>query len=130
MQKTLSPIVVSLGLMTAIEARADSQWSLATSGTQFETVTERDTFVDLVTGNTLKRFGINLEVQPDGSIEGRAFGVKVRGAWEWRDRYFCRNLRWGSTEIGTNCQEVKVSGDLVRFTSDRGTGEFADLQLR
>ena len=56
--------------------------------------------------------------------------MQVRGAWNWQNGYFCRNLYWGSREIGTNCQEVKISGDLVRFTSDLGEGNYADLMLR
>ena len=97
---------------------------------QFQQVTQRDTFVSLMNGRELTRFGIKLEVTPDGKIDGRAFGRNVTGAWRWNGGYFCRDLYWGSRDLGPNCQAVKVQGRTVRFISDQGQGEFADLVLR
>lgn len=105
-------------------------WGLAPSGAKFERIGDRETFLSFVSDNALKRFGITLNVQPDGRIDGRAFGQRVTGEWQWRDGYFCRDMYWGSMSIGSNCQEVKVSGDMLRFTSDEGRGDFADLRLR
>ena len=105
-------------------------WALASSETDFRRVDDRATFVNIVQQGTLNRFGITLEVTPDGRILGRAFGRKVTGAWAWRDGFFCRDLSWGARDLGPNCQEVKVSGRMVRFTSDEGRGQFADLRLR
>ena len=96
----------------------------------FSQVTDRQKFVSLVDGRKLTRFGIKLDVTRDGRIVGRAFGRPVTGAWDWRSGYFCRDLYWGDYEIGANCQAVKVQGATLRFISDRGTGQFADLQLR
>ena len=124
-------IVVAAALFVATPLAASSEaWSLVPNGTQFQRVGDRDTFVRIVSQGELKRFGIKLEVRPDGRIGGRAFGRKVTGAWQWRDGFFCRELFWGAWEVGANCQEVKVSGKMVRFTSDRGAGDFADLQLQ
>ena len=69
-------------------------------------------------------------VTENGKITGRAFGQKVTGDWNWRDGYFCRDLFVGGDELGANCQMVQVQGNTVRFTSDRGTGQFADLRLK
>lgn len=96
----------------------------------FVPVKSRDTFVSLMQDRQLTRFGIKLEVTPDGRIGGRAFGREVRGAWHWQAGYFCRDLYWGRENLGPNCQAVKVQGRTVRFISDQGTGEFADLLLR
>ncbi len=96
----------------------------------FKNVTNRDTFVSLMNGRELTRFGINLVVTPDGRIDGRAFGREVTGAWRWQNGYFCRDLYWGSRDLGPNCQMVKLQGRTVRFISDKGTGQFADLVLR
>ncbi|MBF9029576.1 dihydrodipicolinate reductase [Rhodobacterales bacterium HKCCE3408] len=96
----------------------------------FVTVPSRDAFIDLVTGRELTRLGIRLEVTPDGEIAGSAFGTEVSGAWQWDGNYFCRDLYFGEQDLGPNCQQVAVSGDTVRFISDRGTGEYADLRLR
>jgi len=96
----------------------------------FTRVTDRDTFVSLMKGRELTRFGITLRVTPDGRIGGRAFGREVSGAWRWRQGYFCRDLSWGRTDLGPNCQAVRVQGRTVRFVSDRGEGQYADLRLR
>jgi len=37
---------------------------------------------------------------------------------------------YGQQDLGFNCQLVQVNGDTMRFTSDQGTGQFADLTLR
>lgn len=97
---------------------------------EFVNVTKRDTFVSLMNGRELTRFGINLVVTPDGKIDGRAFGRSVSGAWRWQAGYFCRDLYWGKRDLGPNCQAVKLQGRTVRFISDKGTGQFADLVLR
>ena len=97
---------------------------------EFSTLTTRDSFVRLVEGRELSRFGIRLTVTPDGQIVGRAFGTRVTGAWNWNEGYFCRDLYFGSEDLGFNCQVVEVSGETLRFTSDQGAGEFADLTLR
>lgn len=96
----------------------------------FSIVRERQGFVSIIDGRDLTRFGIKLKVTPEGSIRGRAFGRDVRGAWQWRSGYFCRSLYWGSLDLGPNCQAVKVDGGTIRFISDRGEGDHADLNLR
>jgi hypothetical protein len=97
---------------------------------EFSTLTNRDGFVSLIEGRELRRFGISLTVTPDGAISGRAFGTPVSGAWTWNGGYFCRDLYFGSENLGFNCQTVEVSGETLRFTSDQGTGDQADLTLR
>ncbi len=96
----------------------------------FALVTERDRFVSLIEGRDLTRFGITLNVTRDGQIRGRAFGRNVTGAWRWNGGYFCRDLYWGAINLGPNCQAVRVQGNTVRFISDQGTGQFADLSLK
>lgn len=97
---------------------------------QFQPVRDQDTFLEVVEGRDLTRFGITLEVTPAGEIRGRAFGTPVTGEWRWQDGYFCRDLFWGERDLGANCQEVRVNGDRVRFISDRGQGIYADLSVR
>lgn len=96
----------------------------------FEKVASRERFVSLIDGRALTRFGIALDVTGGGEIIGRAFGRDVTGAWQWDGSYFCRSLFWGTRDLGDNCQEVRVNGNTLRFTSDQGTGDFADLKLR
>ena len=100
------------------------------SALAFEKIESREEFVEAIEGKDLKITGISVNVTPAGEIKGRAFGIRVSGEWQWRDGYFCRSLFWGRQDLGPNCQEVTIDGDTIRFTSDRGAGEYADLKMR
>lgn len=93
-------------------------------------VKDKSEFVDLVSGRALTRLGITLEVTPGGQITGRAFGTPVTGAWRWDAGLFCRDLYFGKQDLGPNCQMVQTDGRRIRFISDGGTGEYADLTLK
>ena len=95
----------------------------------FIRIIDRQKFLEVVQDRDLTRFAINVTVTGTGDIVGRAFGQNVTGDWQWQDGYFCRSLFWGNTELGDNCQQVEFRGETVRFTSDRGTGQFADLKV-
>ncbi len=103
--------------------------TLPAAAQTFERLTDRAAFLDAVAGRTLTRLGIGLQVTPGGDITGRAFGGRVSGAWEWRDGFFCREMRWGSRSWDWNCQAVYLGGGTVRFVADRGQGDTADLGL-
>jgi len=113
-------IVAMLLTGAAVPASADA----------FRVVQERDSFLQLVTGRKLTRLGISLDVTRAGQIKGRAFGKPVTGQWRWENGFFCRSLYHGKRDLGPNCQQVKINGNTLRFTSDRGSGVYADLVLR
>ena len=117
---TAAAIATSLTVATAPSAMADA----------FKAVTDRNDFVSLVSGRTLNYPGVTLQVLRDGRIVGRGLGRPVKGDWQWSDGYFCRDLYWGQRELGANCQKVLANGRTLRFISDRGTGQSADLRLR
>lgn len=119
MKMAFPTLAVAASLVVPDEARAE----------QFQTVRDQSTFVSVVQGRDLTRFGIRLEVTPSGEIKGSAFGTPVTGAWRWQDGYFCRDLYWGERDLGPNCQEVRMNGDTLRFISDRGQGMHADLSV-
>ena len=97
----------------------------------FRRVEQRQSFISVIKDNDLTQFGIRLKVTGDGEILGRAFGRNVSGVWSWQNGYFCRNLFVGGSQLDSNnCQLVEVKGDTVRFTSDKGAGDSADLRLR
>lgn len=97
----------------------------------FTRVTDRDGFVELISGRDLTRLGIRLKVTDSGRIVGRAFGRKISGNWAWNGSYFCRDLYANGDILDVNnCQTVEVHGDTLRFTSDKGRGDSANLQLR
>lgn len=96
----------------------------------FQKVESRADFVALVSGKTLTRPLVKLQVQPNGVISGKGAAWAVSGKWQWKDGYLCRSLEWGGDDLGYNCQEVKVHGGKMRITSDRGTGQSAEFRLR
>lgn len=108
-----------LGVALATPALAD-----------FAKVTRESDFKTLVSGKTLSRPMIRLQVSPSGGISGKGLRKEVRGQWRWQDGYFCRDLNWGQRALGYNCQQVEIDGRTIRFTSDRGAGDFADFQLK
>jgi hypothetical protein len=97
---------------------------------EFRVIDSADQFVSRISGRELRRLGIRLTVSPEGQIEGRAFGAPVTGEWTWQGGYFCRDLFWNDTDLGYNCQLVQENGETLRFTSDQGSGMYADLTLR
>jgi hypothetical protein len=96
----------------------------------FRPIHEESMFRALVEGRELTRFGVRLEVLPQGQITGRGFGMRVGGEWEWRDGYFCRTLEFGQSGDPYNCQLVLQDGNTLRFISDQGQGDQADLRIR
>lgn len=100
------------------------------AASEFRVVTDRNEFVNLIDGRELRRFGIRLTVTPDGEIGGSGFGQDVFGAWEWDGNFFCRDLGYGSTDLGHNCQLVAVRDGTIRFVADEGQGDHADFRLR
>ncbi|MEM1074021.1 MAG: dihydrodipicolinate reductase [Pseudomonadota bacterium] len=97
---------------------------------EFSKVQNESQFVALVTGKELRRPLVNLEVSAEGRITGYGAAWPVSGEWTWKDGYFCRELEWGGDDLGYNCQEVQATGNRIRFTSDRGTGDSAEFRLR
>ncbi|MFK7752168.1 MAG: dihydrodipicolinate reductase [Sedimentitalea sp.] len=104
----------------------------AASGAQaeFAKVANESEFKSIISGKTLTRPLIKLEVKPNGRIQGKGARWEVTGSWRWRDGYFCRDLSWGGDDLGYNCQEVAVKDGRIRFTSDKGRGDSADFKLR
>lgn len=96
----------------------------------FQPVRDEQNFRALVEGRELTRFGIRLQVLPQGQIRGSGFGMEVGGEWEWRNGYFCRTLEFGGSGDAYNCQLVLRDGSTLRFVSDQGQGDSADLRLR
>jgi hypothetical protein len=96
----------------------------------FAPVKEKSEFVSLIKDKALTRFGISLNVSANGAIKGSAFGSTVTGKWAWKDGLFCRDLAYGNTVLGLNCQTVARNGNTLRFTADAGKGDSADLRLK
>ncbi|TMV04831.1 dihydrodipicolinate reductase [Ruegeria sediminis] len=102
----------------------------APASAELAQIRDEATFRQIVTGKTLTRPLIRLQVLPGGRITGTGAAREVAGSWTWRDGYFCRDLIWGGRNLGYNCQEVRAASGTIRFTSDRGKGDYADFRLR
>ncbi len=96
----------------------------------YQPVSTKADFVALMSGKSLTRPLVRLQVLPDGSISGMGAAWEVTGEWEWEAGYLCRNLYWGGDDLGYNCQSVEADGAKVRITSDKGTGDSAVFSLR
>lgn len=102
---------------------------------QFTPIPDESAFLSTVVGKDLRLKGygpivVRLTVEPDGEIKGRGLGWDVTGAWRWQDGFFCRDLNWGGSDLGQNCQAVLVQGQTIRFVSDQGKGDYADFALQ
>jgi len=116
------PFVCSIALAIALPSAAVA----------FDRISDRDAFMSAVAGKDLKigLYGLTLNVQPDGTIVGKAMGWDISGSWSWENGYFCRDMDWSGTSIEYNCQLVELDGDRIRFTVDQGAGDDAVLRIR
>ncbi len=97
---------------------------------EFAKIHDEREFKAVVSGKTLTRPMIKLQVSPEGRISGTGLRWAVEGNWSWQNGYFCRDLYWGGSALGYNCQEVRVRDGRIRFTSDQGSGPYADFRLK
>ena len=97
---------------------------------EFEQIKDRKQFMQLVDGKTLTRPLVKIKLSANGSISGKGAAWDVSGQWQWKGSYLCRSLECGGDDLGYNCQEIKVKGNTMRITSDKGTGQSADFRLR
>ena len=96
----------------------------------FDRIRSEDGFRALVVGKVITGDRGWAKFLPNGSMDGSFNGLKLRGAWIWHDRYLCRNVKLGSQpETGTNCQVVRISGNRLRLTRDRGQGEVVNYTI-
>ncbi|MGR3483768.1 MAG: dihydrodipicolinate reductase [Paracoccaceae bacterium] len=98
----------------------------------FARISDEGEFRQTVQGRDLvmRVWGVEVQVNGDGTITGAAQGWDVGGRWSWIDGLFCRSLTWGEDDLGDNCQAVARDGDLIRFTSDGGAGRSATLRIQ
>lgn len=117
-------------LLAAFALSAIAATTPESASAEYKRIDRKSDFLGLVTGRTLSRPLVKLQVLPDGKIAGRGVRWDVSGSWSWRNGYFCRDLNWGGDDLGYNCQEVRARGNSIRFTSDEGAGDSAEFRLR
>lgn len=97
---------------------------------EYQPITTKADFVALMSGKSLTRPLVKLQVLPNGNISGRGAAWEISGNWQWKGGYLCRSLQWGGDDLGYNCQSVEADGAKVRITSDKGAGDSAEFRLR
>lgn len=98
----------------------------------FQKISDKKAFLDALGGRALNigLFNLQINVMPDGALQGSAVGWGITGNWDWKDGLFCREMDWSGYPIDYDCQLVETDGSKMKFTSKQGTGTSADFNLR
>lgn len=103
-------------------------WPLAAASQESgQQIVDRAAFVETVAGRNLSRLGIGIQLSPDGTISGRAYGAEVSGSWRWEGSRFCREMRWGDRTFEDACQSVILRGERVYFRPESGDAVYLVL---
>ncbi len=111
----------ALAALTLSATAADARTRIRTESEFRAQIVGRAAWIDGRGGTT---------AHPDGRVTGEWDGQRIVGAWVWNDGAYCRNLRIGSTETGTDCQHYFIRGNQVRSLSERGRGRETIATLR
>ncbi len=119
MNKTLfRSIVVAIGLAVSSPLLADN----------LKPITTEAEFRAQVVGKKL-RFGDDyVTARANGQVVGNFGGKALKGAWAWRDQYWCRTLTTHSKN--TDCQAWETNGKTFRATRGRGKGKSFEYTLK
>ena len=87
----------------------------------FKPILTEGEFQELVVGKRMYLNDNYVTVEKNGRVEGKFGGKQLKGAWEWRDQYWCRTLTTHSKD--TDCQTWSVNGNQFLVTRERGKGK-------
>ncbi len=80
-------------------------------------------FLARVADRPLRAKGMAFTLQSDGRITGTIDGRRLTGTWSWSDGCFCRTASLDEEVPDTDCERIEISGDRMRYTRRRGTGQ-------
>jgi hypothetical protein len=126
----LKTIVLGFDMIRAVLASLASVLIGGPAFADFEKIQERSAFVSLIKGKNLTLPFVKLAVEANGKITGYGARWAINGNWSWQDGFFCRDINWGGSDLGYNCQAVEVKDSRIRFTSDKGAGDSATFRLK
>lgn len=86
----------------------------------FTRITTDAEFRKLIGGKKLYYDWGHVVAKSNGALRGEANGKALKGAWAWRDGFFCRTLE--THRADTDCQVAEINGKQVRFVRKRGKG--------
>ncbi|EEX08663.1 conserved hypothetical protein [Ruegeria lacuscaerulensis ITI-1157] len=81
-------------------------------------------FLEAVAGKKLVSGNTWLVITADGKIDGVGRNnAKIKGAWVWNRRFWCRNVVVGQNKFPEDCLMVKMDGNEVEFVRNKGKGD-------
>lgn len=88
-----------------------------------DTIRTEKRFRETVIGKKLVSGNAWIVITEDGKFSGVSNqNEKIRGAWIWHSKYWCRNLAVGSQQWQQDCQVVKLDGKKLTFIREKGKG--------
>ena len=93
--------------------------------------TEKEYREKVVGRQVIDDAGNSYVIKPDGTLSGKMKnGAKVRGAWNWQGRYWCRNVAVNKKLLPTDCQKIEIDGNRYRMTREKGKGKQTMGQIK
>lgn len=69
-------------------------------------------------------------IKENGKMSGKFGGKKLVGAWNWQQGYWCRTIRVGGKDLGSDCQVVMASDTQMYLIRKQGKGDKSQLFTR
>lgn len=118
--KIYSFVFIGLAVMIPTSSFAD-----------YKRINNADSFTAQVVGKKITFEGGNAIIHANGKTNGRLNKKgKYRGAWVWRNGFYCRNLIIENKETGTKCLKVEIDGVKLRMTMDKGKGRVTEATMK
>lgn len=103
--------------------------STPSNAADYKQITRKAEFARIAVDKNLVASWGWLRPGSDGRVTGKTGGDNIHGTWQWRGRYFCRNITFGSTSR-SGCISVHVLGDNIVFILDEGKGQQVPMKIR
>ncbi|GAA6198995.1 hypothetical protein NBRC116599_02190 [Aquicoccus sp. SU-CL01552] len=79
--------------------------------------------------NGVHETGTTITLHPNGRVTGQtAGGDEIAGAWDVRNKQYCRTISSPETIAGTSCQDVVFEGRQVSFINADGSSSTFTMQ--
>ncbi|MEX0278905.1 MAG: hypothetical protein AB3N19_15400 [Ruegeria sp.] len=110
--------------LIALLATAVIVLCIAAPSADAKDIRKESQFLEAIVGKKLVNGGTWLVISPDGKLEGVApNNVKIKGAWVWNKKFWCRNVVAGQKSFPEDCLKVSVDGNQVKFVRNKGKGD-------
>ncbi|MEW2918630.1 hypothetical protein AB1A64_16320 [Ruegeria sp. ANG10] len=88
-----------------------------------EEIESKTKFLELVADKKLTQGQTWVKILKDGVVEGKGPEAgKIRGTWEWKGKFYCRDIVIDDVPLPHDCQAVSIKGDSVTFAHKDGSG--------